>query len=96
MNPSPEDPSLAHVEWRLTQLETQVKQGFDVVERRFDRLGSNIERLAFVPRELYDSEKAAQDKRMTELESRQTWTLGLLISSLVIALAAGLVRLAIG
>lgn len=97
MNPPDEQvQQTAHLDWRLTELERQMRERFDGIDRRFERLGTSIESLAYVGKELYHSEQRAQDKRMDDIEARQLWTLGLLISAIVVALAAGLVRLAIG
>lgn len=92
----PNDPQTAHLDWRLTSLEKQIQENFANIDRRFDKLNSNIESLAYVSKELYNSEQQSQNKRMDEIESRQQWTLGLLISGILVALVAGLVRLAIG
>lgn len=88
------EPDTAHLDWRLTKLEEQVKEGFGHIEARFDRLTANIQSLAYVSQREYDRGQSDQDKRMTDIETRQAWVLGLLISAIVVALVGGLVRLA--
>lgn len=96
MSPTPDESTVNHLDWRLTELERQMRERFDVIDRRFDKLGVSIDSLAYVNKELYHSEQSAQDKRMNDIEGRQQWTLGLLISAILTALIAGLIRLAVG
>ena len=52
------------------------------------RIADTVKLIADVERRLGD--------RLDDADTRQSWTLGLLISALVVALAGGLIRLALG
>lgn len=54
--------SLAVHDVRLTQVEREVRQMREAIEAGFGRMDGRLDRLAYVPVDLYRSEQGAQDK----------------------------------
>lgn len=104
-------PNVERLDWRLTELEKRVDSGFaDLranIRSDMRRIEGSVERLQFVDLKLYQSEQAAQNKatadlagamkdRMDRFDARLAAVLTLVIGAILAALAAGLVRLALG
>lgn len=88
-------PEPGEVAWRLEALERKVEEGFHRIDNRFESLQGDVRSLGFVSKELYLSEQAAQDARIEAVRTITMWTLGLLITAIIGAIAAGVVRLAV-
>lgn len=94
MGPAPEgdDITIAQLGWRMEALEKRVDQGFAAVV-------GQVEKLAYVSKEVYLSEHVAQNERIAVATAKAEdahrltlWTLGLVITFVLAAIGAGLAK----
>lgn len=70
---SPDDrpPNVERLDWRLTELEKKVQEGFAGIQAdmraQLSRLEGTVERMTFVDVKLYQSEQRAQDRTVADL-----------------------------
>lgn len=101
MVPPGDDQTLAQLGWRMDALEKQEA----ALEGRFDLLRGEIaagflsmrtdmKELRLVTKDLYESERDAQDARIESAVKLAMWSLGLVCTSVIAALMGLAIRLA--
>lgn len=66
----------------------------DTMDKRLERMEGSVERLAFVSLDLYRSEQKAQDDRIEAAVKLAMWSLGLVCSTVIVAIVGLAVKLA--
>lgn len=94
---SPDEPSLAqlvaHLDWRLTEMEKRFEANTAHIDRRFDLLSTQVSTLAFVRADLYASEKAALEARVDNAHKLAMWAVGLTASTTIGAIVTGILTI---
>lgn len=84
------EPTLAHLDWRLTELERRYEAHTAHIDRRFDQLAAQVSSLPFVPAILYASERAAMDARVDNAHKLAMWAVGLTASTTIGAIVTSI------
>lgn len=83
MSPEP-DGGMAHIGWRMEELEKRVERMGEQIESRLSGLSAKIDQLGFVRSDVYlaerkadERERAADRARVDEVDKRAMWAIGL-------------------
>jgi hypothetical protein len=76
MSPEP-DGGMAHIGWRMEELEKRVERMGEQIESRLSGLSAKIDQLGFVRSDVYLAERKADERELDEVDKRAMWAIGL-------------------
>lgn len=90
---APDEPSLAHLDWRLTELEKRFEANTAHIDRRFDLLAAQVASLGHVRADVYASDQRALNEKVDNAHKLAMWAVGLTASTSIGAIVTGILAI---